>query len=411
MDPVLWPDVANQVAFEAFGKEAVSTIAKQFAVPLQTAKFDAERVHAEWLDLKVFVKRNPISETIGVVSEYLVSELNLVIHQYDEYISKRFLRKPNVAEASGQYNALGKQLRNQEIPHYAGFCCLAVARCEHTLGNPNAEAQALVYGARLFLDAEKQNHDLKCPSFNEHLNAATSCYSHAIKVYMEQNQMALAASLCLELGNSLRSLDQPAEAIPHFQKAAELQSQCTLDYLNALDLVGSCKIQTDDYDGALTTYTEMSVIADKRSGGSNNGCRMVGVFSDILARCEVTRVLLLLLLQPTHQRLQTEHVQTLEKYAWESSDLSSTATSTEDCFLLLQSVVMACQSHDVNALKVLQKDLWYCIFPIYNFIIYNFIYNLPNIFIYFLFILYFHNLSHNLIMVYMRKFFLFFFIK
>ncbi|KAG1671334.1 Canalicular multispecific organic anion transporter 2 [Nymphon striatum] len=53
------PDVANHVAFETFGKEAVSTIAKQLAVPLQTAKFDAERVHAEWLDLKVFVKRNP----------------------------------------------------------------------------------------------------------------------------------------------------------------------------------------------------------------------------------------------------------------------------------------------------------------------------------------------------------------
>ncbi|KAG1673328.1 Multidrug resistance-associated protein 4 [Nymphon striatum] len=60
LDPVLYQMLRINVAFETFGKEAVSTIAKQLAVPLQTAKFDAERVHAEWLDLKVFVKRNPV---------------------------------------------------------------------------------------------------------------------------------------------------------------------------------------------------------------------------------------------------------------------------------------------------------------------------------------------------------------
>lgn len=69
-----------------------------------------------------------------------------------------------------------------------------------------------------------------------------------------------------------------------------------MDYLNALELVGSCRIETADYDGALSTFTEMYIIADRKSF-SGNGGRVVGVFSDILARCEVTRVLLLLLLQ------------------------------------------------------------------------------------------------------------------
>lgn len=96
------------------------------------------------------------------------------------------------------------------------------------MGNPSAEAQSLVHGARLFLDAEQKNHEIRCPSFNEHLNAAISCYNHAIKVYMEQDQMTLAAALCLELGKALRSLGQPAEAIPHLQKAADLQNQVSI---------------------------------------------------------------------------------------------------------------------------------------------------------------------------------------
>ena len=55
-------------------------------------------------------------------------------------------------------------------------------RCEHTLGNAAGEGQALTEAARAFLDAEKNCHDLQCPSFKEHLNAAINCYSHAIRV-------------------------------------------------------------------------------------------------------------------------------------------------------------------------------------------------------------------------------------
>ncbi|XP_076075099.1 40-kDa huntingtin-associated protein-like isoform X1 [Mytilus galloprovincialis] len=280
-------------------------------------------------------------------------------------LKKRFLKRPNIAEGIEQYGALAKSLRQQECPQYAGFCCLAQARCEHTLVNAAGEAQALTEAARAFLEAEMNNRDIKCPSFEEHLTAAINCYSHAIRVYIENNNPSLAAALCIELGNALQKLERPGEAMAHFQRAAELQSQMKtygifspLECLQSLGLVATCKIEMRDYDGALGVFTEMAYLAQERGGSSTTG-KPIGAYCDILARCEVCRVLLLMLLQPTPQRIRPEHAQTLEKYAWETTDDTITAQFlSEDLFLMLQSLVMACQSRDFPSLRLLQKDLW-----------------------------------------------------
>ena len=58
----------------------------------------------------------------------------------------------------------------------------AVCRCEHTLANAPGEAQSLVQAARDFVEAELAGEEMKCPGFQEHLNAAINCYSHAIRV-------------------------------------------------------------------------------------------------------------------------------------------------------------------------------------------------------------------------------------
>ncbi|CAG5124356.1 unnamed protein product [Candidula unifasciata] len=272
-------------------------------------------------------------------------------------LKKRFLKKPNVAEGSEEFASLAKSLKNQECPQYAGFCCLAQARCEHTLSNPAGEAQALIDAARAFLEAELMDRELVVPGFQEHLTASINCYSHAIRVHIENKQIALAASVCLEVGNVLRKVNKPGEAIAHFQRAAELQSQSALDCLDALNLVAKCKMDTKDYEGALAVLTEMAYLAHERGGSSTTG-RPIGAYCDILARCEVTRLLLLLLLQPTPQRIRPEHAQTLEKYTWESCDSLTEMYLGEDLYLLLQSVVLACQSHDLVSLKALQKELW-----------------------------------------------------
>ena len=60
--------------------------------------------------------------------------------------------------------------------------CHHYHRCEHSLGNPPGEAQALVEAARAFLAAEMELRDLNCITFNEHLAAALNSYGHAIRV-------------------------------------------------------------------------------------------------------------------------------------------------------------------------------------------------------------------------------------
>ena len=74
-------------------------------------------------------------------------------------VKKRFLKKPNYSEASDQFGTLTRVLRQQECPQYAGFCCLAKARCENTLSNSIAEVEALLEAAR-YVNALKLSEQL-----------------------------------------------------------------------------------------------------------------------------------------------------------------------------------------------------------------------------------------------------------
>uniref|UniRef100_A0A3B4TIV0 Coagulation factor VIII associated n=2 Tax=Seriola TaxID=8160 RepID=A0A3B4TIV0_SERDU len=251
-------------------------------------------------------------------------------------LKKRFLRKPNVAEASEQFGQLAKELKQQDCLQYAAFCNLAMARCEQTLFNAPGEALALTDAARLFLSSEKENRALQAPGFDEHLQAALNCYSFAIK-----------------------EMNRPGEAIVHYQRAVELQTQTPIEALLSMGEIATCKILTRDYDGALSVFTEMQLMCQERGLQLPGTSTPVGAFLDIVATCEISRVLLLMLLEPPPQKLLPEHAQTLERYAWESFDPHSQVTFLpENVFLLLQSVVMACQEKDTESLKSLQTELW-----------------------------------------------------
>ncbi|EDO43613.1 predicted protein [Nematostella vectensis] len=279
-------------------------------------------------------------------------------------LKKRFLKKPNVSEASGQFGSLSKELRREECHQYAGFCCLAKARCENTLTNSAGEVEALTEAARLFLKAEQENLELGCPAFEEHLTEAIHVYNQAIKVYCSQGNTSLGACLCLELADALRRMNRSSEAMVQYKHAAELQHQTPINALKAMGHAASCKIDTADYDGALSILTEMAYYAQERGAIDSSdlsGClvKLHGPYQDIVIKCEISRVLLLMLLQPSPQRIRPEHAQTLERYIWHSeNDHGLIAWMNEDLFILLQSLVMACQAHSCEELRELEKDLW-----------------------------------------------------
>ena len=87
-------------------------------------------------------------------------------------LKKRFLRKPNVSEASEQFSKLGKKMHSRDEPQYEGLCHLAVARCERSLGNASGKSEALLVAARSFLKAELATRSIGCPSLEEHFQAA-----------------------------------------------------------------------------------------------------------------------------------------------------------------------------------------------------------------------------------------------
>lgn len=162
-------------------------------------------------------------------------------------LKRRFLKKPNVSEASGQFGSLAAELKRQDCPHYAGFCSLAKARCENTLSNATGEVEALTEAARLFLQAEKSCVELRCPSFEEHITEAIHLFNQAIKTHCAQGNSALGACLCLEIGDALRYMNRPHEAMVHYQHAAELQHQNPTDALQSMTLVASCKIDSGSF--------------------------------------------------------------------------------------------------------------------------------------------------------------------
>ncbi|XP_036779448.1 40-kDa huntingtin-associated protein [Manis pentadactyla] len=324
--------------------------------------------------------------------------------QVSNKLKKRFLRKPNVAEAGEQFGQLGRELRAQECLPYAAWCQLAVARCQQALFHGPGEAVALTEAARLFLRQEcDARQRLACPAaYGEPLQAAASALGAAVRLHLELGQPAAAAALCLELAASLRDLGQPAAAAGHFQRAAHLQlPQLPLAALQALGDAASCQLLARDYNGALAIFTRMQRLA--REHGSHPARQplplppppppppgphpgpgaapalpaallppsagpaaapspaALGAFSDVLVRCEVSRVLLLLLLQPPPAKLLPEHARTLEKYSWEAFDSHGQESSgqlPEELFLLLQSLVMATQEKDTEAVKSLQVEMW-----------------------------------------------------
>ena len=101
-------------------------------------------------------------------------------------LKKRFLRRPNVAEASEQFTRLAKRLRDNEEPQYEATCYLAVSRCEQSIGNYSGEIEALVSAARAFLKAEMNLKKIGGPSFQDHLLDSIDSFCNAIRYDMKE---------------------------------------------------------------------------------------------------------------------------------------------------------------------------------------------------------------------------------
>jgi factor VIII intron 22 protein len=124
--------------------------------------------------------------------------------------------------------------------------------------------------------------------------------------------------------------------------------------------LASIKVFTCDYSGALTIYTEICSNLSTKIWSNNN--KPIGMYSDLLAECDISKLLLLIYLKPT--KMKMDHSQTIEMYSCFQTNTNNRnnylpiSCIPADLFILLQSFVMACQSTDTKVVQLLQTELW-----------------------------------------------------
>ena len=308
------------------------------------------------------------------------TDYNAAFKSISVKLKKRFLRKPNVSEAIEEYTLLSKQLENEECYGLSANCMQQVAKCYHNVGNVVSESSALQTAAKLYLNSEiASTVESNILTFNEDLLSSISTYEEAIKLHQDQNERQLAAKLCLELADILAlKFEKYFESIAYYERAIALFSEQQFSNLQVLIVqikLAALKVFTCDYTGALNTYTDIcNSITNKftqmpqtnQNSTSRqaklNFTKPIGIYSNLLAEADISKLLLLLYLKPTI-KMKSEHTNTIEVYSWFQSLSSANNYLPLECidrdlFILLQSFVMACQSNDIKLLYTLQTELW-----------------------------------------------------
>ena len=225
-------------------------------------------------------------------------------------LKKRFMKKPNFAEASEGYGLLANTLKQQDCPQYAGFCCVAKARAENAMGNSVAEGESLLDAARLFFNAEKRNIDLRCPALQEHVTESIHLYNQIVKLYQRQGNYGLASLAALECGYCLLSIRHIEEAYNHFLAAADIQRSFNFfDYITTLQIAANCKLQMCDYTTGLKHLLEISAACKELPKESRSSYSL----ETMLPNVEISTVFCLLLLRHSPMDMTNEHAKFLER--------------------------------------------------------------------------------------------------
>ncbi|XP_053610546.1 40-kDa huntingtin-associated protein [Plodia interpunctella] len=198
-------------------------------------------------------------------------------------LKKRFMRKPNISEATNEFIALAIQCEHSEQPAFAGHAYVGAAKCEATAGNALGEAEYYIAAARQFMKAEKKLVSLKFSSPDrENLEAAIGCYLQALTKYPEKS--LLRTSILMEIADHLIDLNHKSEAVGYYQQALEDMEEKTMKIVHLRNLV-NLLIDCDKFEVALDTANSM---IDSYTG----------IPEDILAEIQTSRVLLTLLVEP-----------------------------------------------------------------------------------------------------------------
>lgn len=230
------------------------------------------------------ILRKPINFVVAKMSTDLGASFNEQYMNINTKMKKRFMRKPNVSEATNEFIALAIQCEHSDQPAFAGHAYVGAAKCEASVGHFLGEAEHFLAAARQFMKAEKKLKSLKFYSADrENLEAATGCYIQALNKYPDKSP--IRTSILMELASDLVELNHKLEAAAYYEQALETVTETIMKTICLKNLL-SLRIDSGKYDIALE-------IANKIVDGPN-----ANVPEDVLAEVQVSRILLTLLVKP-----------------------------------------------------------------------------------------------------------------
>ncbi|EEB16616.1 conserved hypothetical protein [Pediculus humanus corporis] len=296
-----------------------------------------------------------------------------ILNQYqfisDKLRKKKILKKPNVAEASQQFENLGKFCEREDLPEYAGLNYESAAKCQNSLGNHSEEAFLYLKSSKQFMTSYLKQKNNQLVLNNSYLNHSLISYKNCLERLEQNNECSnlvnnmIMGGITLKMGHDLQEKIEAVEESCHeYKKAVQLFSNSPVEKIQCLNKLVSSKINSGDFSEALKLVEDIISIAQTIPANSFK--------ENCLCEAEITRIFLLLILQPTPQQISPAAASALEKYAWletsstnEIIDLQTTLKNynltmiSEDLFLNLQSLVMACQYGEEEVVKGIEIDL------------------------------------------------------
>ncbi|XP_055713282.1 40-kDa huntingtin-associated protein [Phlebotomus papatasi] len=264
--------------------------------------------------------------------------LSKKLKKAEKAVFKRF--GPNLLEVSEEFASLAGSFQEAFLPEYAALCWLGVAKCEGLIGNGVTEVDALLRSAKAFLVAHERQEELHVLSnAGEHVEGALRCYNQALGRLSEDSAMKAA------IIREIKKIKPNAENTSNFNSPSH----------RIFDLETSAgeSIRSGDFVAALEKLTEICDDIGER--------RVEAFYGSVIHRTEISRLMLLLLLELPPSRQSPSHIKLLERYTSTDSIWSDPENLPQgmdpELFLHLQGLAVACQTKDIDAIRASRNDI------------------------------------------------------
>lgn len=215
-----------------------------------------------------------------------------------------------------------------------------MAKCNETEGDYESYLKA----ARYFRKADERKTKLGFMNNHENLEGAHRAYFQALAA-VEDSVMRTC------IIREIRELNNDISITSDFNSASHR--------IYDLELASNQNIRAGDYIGALEKLTEIVDDVTERKELSS--------YHEVMKRNEISRLLLLLLLELPPSRQSPSHLKLLEKYTWnhESFDIEIASMMKaqynqildENLVLVLEGLVHACQNGDGDCVREMCDEI------------------------------------------------------